>query len=461
MMRIRTGSRLAVLLAATLALTGCGGSGEIDNELSFRLIQASPDTALVNFYVDGVRLRTAVDYKGGTGFIIVTPRSYDFGVEAIVPGDDEMIIDMPDTPLAAGTEYTWIVVGKDETDSVQALAIENPIADIAVDMMRVQVAHVAPDAPTVDVYVTAPTDVLAAATPLAQVTYGNDPPDPESIPSGTYIIRVTPAGVTDTVLFQSGELTFRSRDDLLVMVVANTGTGTGPVSVVVNDTRSNIEIQDVNVPSDLRVVHASPDAPALDVVGEPATEGAANVTFASGLTYLGYTGYISAPRDTYLIRGVLSSSPTPTTAPFTVTRTLVAGQRATLFAANVLASIDDLVLTDDIRPVYAEGRLRVVHVAPATAVVDVYIVPTGTPIAGVSPNLVNLGFRAATSHLSFAPGAYTVTFTETGTETVVASVEVGATAGTVHTAILVDEVRVDTGSDGKPPAVLLIDDLAG
>lgn len=461
MTRIRTSGRLALLLAASLALAGCGSGGDIDNELSIRLIQASPDTSLVNFYVDGVRLRSAVNFKGGTGFIFVTPRSYDFGVEAIVPGDDEMIIDMPDTPLAAGTEYTWIVVGKDETDSVQALAIANPIEDIAVGSMRMQAVHVAPDAPAVDVYVTAPGDILAAATPLAQVTYGADPPDRETIPSGTYVISVTPAGVTDTVLFRSSDRTFRSRDDLLVLVTANTGTGTGPVSVLINDTFSNIEIQDVDAPSDLRVVHVSPDAPALDVVGDPATAASAEVTFASAITYLGYTGYVSAPRETYLIRGVLTSDPTPTVVPFTVARTLVAGQRATLFAANVLASIDDLVLADDIRSVYAEGRLRVVHVAPATALVDVYIELTGTDIATKSATLINVGFRGATSHRPLAPGAYTVTFTETGTKTEVASVDVGATAGTMHTAILVDEVRVDMTSDGKPPGVLLIDDLAG
>jgi hypothetical protein len=37
---------------------------------------------------------------------------------------------------------------------------------------------------------------------------------------------------------------------------------------------------------------------------------------------------------------------------------------------------------------------------------------------------------------------------------------VAATAGTVQTVILVDEVRVDETSDGKPANVLVLDDLA-
>lgn len=461
MTRIRTGFRLALLLGGTVAVASCGGGSSIDNELSLRMIQASPDTPLVNFMIDGVRVRSGVDYKGGYGFIFVTPGTYDLAVEAILPGDDALIIPTTATPLSAGKEYTYIVIGKSADGPVQTLDIENPIESIPAGNIRLQVAHAAPDAGALDVYFTAPGDILPAATPVAQVTYGNDPDDRLLMPAGTYVISVTPAGDPDTVLFDSSEITLQGGQDLLLVAVTNTTTDTAsvPISLIVNNRFSTLEIPDKDLPSELRVVHVSPDAPALDVVGDPATEGAANVPFASGLTYLDYTDYISAPRDNYIVNGATTAE--PDTVIFSLTRSLIAGQRATVLALGLLASINDLVLVDDIRPVYAEGKLRIVDAAPGSGTVDVYVLESGTDIASVNATLRSLGLGSATPHLVFAPGNYTVTFTVAGEKTVLATAEVAATGGTVHTAILVDEVRVDETSDGKPPAVLLLDDLAG
>jgi hypothetical protein len=160
----RTRRRLALLLAATAAIASCGGGGGVDNELSFRIIQASPDTPLVNFIIDGVRVRFNVNFKGGFGKLPVTPGSYDIAVEAILPGPDELIIDMPATHLSAGKEYTYIVIGKDADDSVGMLEFENPIENIPAGNARVQLAHAAPDVGPVDIYFTAQGDILPAAT---------------------------------------------------------------------------------------------------------------------------------------------------------------------------------------------------------------------------------------------------------------------------------------------------------
>jgi hypothetical protein len=340
------------------------------------------------------------------------------------------------------------------------MEFESPIETVPAGNARVQVAHAAPGVEPVDVYLTAPGDILSAAVPVAQATYGTAAAR-QLVPVGTYVISVTPAGMPGTVLFNSGELTLQSGRDLLFVAVANTTTDMAsvPISLVVNEFRVTADLLDKDLPSDLRVVHVSPDAPALDVVGDPVTEGAANVPFASGLTYLANTGYVSAPPDNYTVNGATTA--VPGTVIFSFGRTLFAGQQATALAVGLLATINDLVLADDIRSVYAEGRLRIVHTAPGTAFVDVYILESGTPIESASASLFNFGLGGATAHLGLEPKTYTVTFTVAGDKTMVlATTEVAATAGTVHTAILVDEVRVDETSDGKPPAVLLIDDLA-
>lgn len=481
MMKFRRSFRLALLLASGVALASCGSA--TSNSVSFRMIQASPDLAPVNFLVDGVILRSAVDYKGGPGFLTVTPQTYEFAVEALLPGVDGVFGNVPlseltvQKPLAAGNEYTLIAIGKDATDTVQPLIIENLIEDVPQGNARLQFVHAAPDVPAVDIYLTAvpaspdPLPDLSTQTPMAQVTYGEQPEARQLVLPGLYVIRVTLAGSTDPV-FDSGEITLSDRSDFLMIAVDNSAAGASPISLAVNSgfrtyysPNGTFDILDKNSPSELRVVQVSPDAPDLDVVGArpvPALPAPPlpEVTFASGLTYLDNTGYVSAIPDAYAIRGVKTSEPNPVTPLFAFPKALFIGQRATLFTTGLLATINPLVLADEIRSVFAEGKLRIVDASPASATVDVYILATGTDIATVVPTLSNLVLHSATSYLPFFPRNYTVTFTTAGTKTPLATAEVAATEGTVQTAILVDAVRVDSGSDGKPAAVLLIDDLS-
>lgn len=464
--------RLALLLAATAAISSCGGGGDVDNELSFRIIQASPDTPLVNFIVDGVRVRFNVDFKGGFGKLPVTPGSYDIAVEAILPGPDELIIDMPATHLSAGKEYTYIVIGKDADDSVEMLEFESPVESIPAGNARVQLAHAAPDVGPVDIYFTAPGDILPAATPIAQATYGGVPGARQLVPVGNYLISVTPAGMPDTVLYASAEFAIQDGQDLLLVAVKNTATDTDsvPISLVVNARSVTAEIPDADLSSDLRVVHVSPDAPALDIIDDRGTTQpddddpgydpkADDVTLVSGLTYLGNSGYFPGLSGDSTIRAVNPAEPATTLFSFPWSN--VPGRRRTVLAALLLANINDLTLADDIRSVYAEGQLRIVNAAPGSGVVDVYFLDAETPIESANAGLFNFGLGGATNHLALVPDTYTVTFTAAGDKTtVLATAEVAATAGTAQTVILVDAVRVDANSNGKPPAVLLIDDLA-
>lgn len=451
----------ALALATSLFIASCGDGGDLNNELAFRVIHAAPDAPLVNILVDGVTVRAGVDYKGGTGLTFVTPREYRFGIQAILPGEDALIIDET-VSFTAGNEFTVLAIGKGATDTVQSLIIQNPIETIPDGNTRLQFVHAAPDAPPVDIYLTGQDADLLAAIPIDQVTYAAYPAARKLVPPGDYQLRVTPAGDPGTVLFDSGVLPgLRNRDDLLVVLVQNTAAGTSPVSLVINDRFGTFETLDTDSPSDLRVVHVSPDAPALDVVGDPSTEATPEETFASGLTYLGTTGYVSVPPESYLVRGVKTSEPTPATPLFSFSRTLFAGQRATVFATSLLATITGQVLADDIRPVFTEGKLRFLDAAPAGGTVDVYVLEDGTDFNSVEPTFQNVVLTSSTPHLGFAPGIFDIVFTVADTKTVVASREdVAATAGTVQTVILVDEVRVDETSDGKPADVLVLDDLA-
>lgn len=482
MMKFWRTFRLALLLASSVALASCGSDS--NNGTSFRMIQASPDLPLVNLLVDGVILRAVIDYKGGPGFLTVTPQTYAFSFEAPVVGSDGVVIDVPITPtvqrsLVAGSEYTLVVIGKasadlaDTTHNVRPLIIENPVEDVPQGNARLQFVHAAPDVPAVvDIYLTAvpaPPALLpdlSTQTPIAQVTYGEQPAARQLVLPGTYVIRVTLADSKDAV-FDSGEFTLSNGNDFLIVAVDNTAAGSSPISLAVSsgfrafyNPAGTFDILNKNSPSELRVVQVSPDAPALNVVGDPATAASLERTFATDLAYLDYTGYVPTVPDSYTVRGVKTSDPDATPPLFAVSGNLIIGQRTTLFTTGLVASINPLVLPGDIRPVFAQGRLRIVDASPASATVDVYILASGTDFAdpNVPPTLQNLVLRSATPYLPLFPRNYTVTFTVAGSKELVATAEVAATAGTVQTVVLVDAVRVDASSTGKPAAVLLLDD---
>lgn len=515
-MRIFSALKLTVVLAF-LAACG-GGGGSLDNELGLRVINASPDAPPINFQVDGV-VWFPLDYKSGSRFTYLTPASREMGLEVVLPGEDVLIEET--RSLLAGHEYTTIAVGKlgeEGSSTLQMLHIDNPIAPVPVGTTRVQFVHAAPDAAAVDVYLTGLADSLDAATPsypLSGFRQISAQQDFVSGDSGTWRIRVTPAGDKATLLFDSGAITLRSTRSLLFAVVANTGSGEVPISLFVNDGislnsdgTSGVEIPDVRTPAEVRVYNVSPDLPELTATAERALASDTTppdpplaspcvydptlasddvlcvapppevTTLVSNLGYPAAGSYISLdfslpPPDGYLFLNPenfysfqVVASTAPETILFGTNLSLVQGVRNSLLALGLVPQPSSgtvvakslTVLTDDVRPFARATRLRIVDASLAGSAVDVYIELQGTDIANENASLGGLVAGSSTGHFSFGPGLYTVSFTTAGTKTVLASGNFNAVSGSVYTILLVDTAR-SVSSDGTPPQVVVIDDL--
>ena len=132
---------------------------------------------------------------------------------------------------------------------------------------QVRVAHLSPDAPAVDVYVNGSRAVSGAA--FTDVT-GYLP-----VPAGSVNIRVTPAGATGPAVIDATV----SLNDGGNYTVAATGLLAGIQPIVLEDDRGTTGQAKV------RFVHASPDAPAVDiaVTGGPVLY--ANVPFRQATAY--------------------------------------------------------------------------------------------------------------------------------------------------------------------------------
>lgn len=503
----------AVKLTAVLAfMAACGGGGgSLDNELALRVINASPDAPPINFLVDNV-VFAPLDYKGSTRFTYLTPATREMDLEVILPGDDVRIDGS--MALQAGHEYTTIAVGKlgeDGSSTLQMLNVDTPIAAVPVGMTRVQFVHAAPDTAALDVYLTGLTDSLDAATPAYTLSGFQQVSAQQDFVSGesqTWRIRVTPSGDKATVLLDSGAITLRSTVSLLFVVVANTGTGTAPISLLTNDGTFGGEVLDVATPADVRVYNVSPDLPSLVATAERALGKdtvppdpplaspciydptlASNdplcvapppevTTLVSGLGYPAASSYASfdfsiPPPDGYLFLNPdnfysfkVAATGVPETILFGTNLSLVQGRRNSLLALGLVPqpSGDTVVaktltvLADDIRPYSRVGKLRIVDASPAGSAVDVYIELQGTDIANENASLGGLVAGSVAGHFSFEPGLYTVSFTTAATKTVLASADINAVSGSVFTVVLVDTARA-LASDGKPPQVLVIDDL--
>lgn len=180
----------------------------------------------------------------------------------------------------------------------------------------VRVAHFSPDAPNVDVYV-------AGDRVLADVAYGDVSPYLELEP-GTYTVTITAAGDPETVAFE-GEVTFGPAF-YTVAAIGELEAETFQPAVLV-DAGSAL----------VRLVHASPDAPAVDVYadGEPVFE---DVAFTES------TDYVPVPAGSRAV-SVRPAGGDETVASFDVT--LERGTAYTAYAIGYLEppGEDDPALT--------------------------------------------------------------------------------------------------------------------
>jgi len=447
---------LGVLAAAGL-IAGCDNNDD-DNgpplpeeQVTYlRVIHASPDAPKVNVIKGSSVFVPNLDYKGVSPLGRYAPGATTLKVDAILPGGTATVIGPANVTLAADTVYTVMAVGKVGTGTLAPLIVSQPSTPISpVGSVRAKVVHAAPSAPAVDVYVTAPTATLSTPLKLGTFAFGEQL-GPATIAPGTYRIRVTLPNQPGTVVFDSGSVTLNTSDDLLIAAVENTGPGTAPISLITAARAGSGEILDVNTPAELRVIHASADAPAVDVVvnNNCASPVLRNVPFPA------FSNYLAVPPATYNVK--VTAAGNCGAVVIDANLAVAAGKRYSVYATGPLASITPYVLTDDRRRVATGAKVRIVHAAPTAGRVDIYVTAPGASIATATPAFTNVPLRAETGYVNLAGGSYAVTVTPTGTKTAaIGPATITVADGGVYTAAARDAV-----GGGAPFGLILMDDFA-
>ncbi|SHK40311.1 DUF4397 domain-containing protein [Desulforamulus aeronauticus] len=182
--------------------------------------------------------------------------------------------------------------------------------------------------------------------------------------------------------------------------------------------------------SNIRILNASPDAPAVDVLAN-------DMLLAQNLSYRNFTDYLEVAPGTYNVRVYPAGN---RTNPFTTADITIPPQ--TIATLALVGRLQDLALQlipdpkESIPP--GQLKLRFAHLSPFTANVDV--------ILNNFRLFNNVGYREVTDYLAIDPGTYTLQLKLASSDEVMLTVpNQNLTAGKFFTAYLVGLVGCTPG----------------
>ncbi len=229
--------RWSLIALASVALAGCFHDDDDNNNDSaqLRAVHPSPDAPGVDIVVNNTKLAEA-SYGEATAF-----QSLRSGTATI-----NINVNAANPPVTALTAQSalernkyYTVLAANKVASIEASTVVDENNAPASGNAKVRVVHAAPDAPRVDVYVTAPGADLndAAVTPtltfaFKEIVLANGVKALE-IPGGDYRIRVTPAGDKATVVYDSGTVPVAAGADLVIAAIQeNSAASLAPISLL-------------------------------------------------------------------------------------------------------------------------------------------------------------------------------------------------------------------------------------
>lgn len=145
----------------------------------------------------------------------------------------------------------------------------------------------------------------------------------------------------------------------------------------------------------VRVLHGSPDAPAVDIYVDGEKVGGE----LAGLEFGDLSDYVALPGGTYDLK--VCAAADATVCPIEADGVqLDPGTMYTIAATNALASIEAQVITDDPAPVMGKAEVRVVHFSADAPAIDVLTQDGATAVVDA------LAYPNATDYMTLDPGAY-------------------------------------------------------
>ena len=419
------------------AVLGVGTEGDA----CVSVVHASPDAPNVDIYVDGNQVLSDLAFGWWSGWLALPAGDHQVQVTATGTSADEAVIDAT-VSVEARMAYQIAATGFVADIAPQIYTID--VSDLDPENARVTVMHTVPDAPAVDVAVTGG-DVLVGGLEFPMMSASLD------VPAGTYDLEVRVAGTEDVVLPLAGvELAANTlynvyaigsvETGLFPFVIATAfhqGAAAGAASPVAEAGCGTILGVGTDTDACVNIVHASPDAPAVDVYVDGALA-------LEGLEFGTFSGWVALPAGDHQVQ-VAATGTTPEEAVIDATVTLEEGVAYEVAATGFLAEITPQIYPVDLAATGADmARVRVIHTSPDAPAVDV-------AVAGGDVLIANLEFPNASDALDVPAGTYDLEVRPAGTTDVALDLPGVALEG----GMVYDVFAVGTLADGTLTVIVV------
>jgi hypothetical protein len=190
-------AQAALLALAALGLAGC--QSITANNAQLRVIDASPDTGVIDAYQNTTGLAYGLGFGNETSYVSMLPGNYTLSTDK---ANTRQTLTTGQTTLLAGHQYTEIVgniAANLQQTVLQDQTTPAPAGQVALRIVQ-QAAHAGP----VDIYLV-PSG--GRPTPFASNLLFGKNTGYITVPAGTFAIDVVPTGtvlVNSTVTLQSG-----------------------------------------------------------------------------------------------------------------------------------------------------------------------------------------------------------------------------------------------------------------
>ena len=338
-----------------------------------RAVHLSPDAPAVDVFLGDKRVVRKLNFRQDSAFVESLSGTRTIKV---TPADSTVTVITADVNLPANKAVSVIALNK--LANIEPAVIIDDGKMPTAGNSKLRVLHASAGVPAVDVYLTAPTAALPAEPAIKGITFKNSVPASGSaslsIPAGDYRVRLTLAGKTD-VVYDSGAFKIKAREDLVVAAIppkADAPAQPSPVDLLVVRTRGGNSLlksqastspgtvtmppitPTVTLTTSLRALHASPLAPAVDVLLD-------GTKAISALTYSNFSDRAAIAEGARAVK--INVAGTDTTV-LSATITAAKDTAYTAVAYDTPASLKALVLKDEVKAnpaVGARGYIRIVN----------------------------------------------------------------------------------------------------
>ncbi|TXD93688.1 DUF4397 domain-containing protein [Mitsuaria sp. TWR114] len=215
-MRFKTWAWGLSVAAATL-LAACGGGGD-SSTAQMRLLNASIGYAALDMSVDSTTVNSAVAYAGVGSYADVKTSATGTEIQSNSVGSTLA----SSTPtLAAGSHYAMIAYGS--AGSLQTTLLQEDQEAPASGKSKLLVLNLAPDAGSMDVYVTGADETLDTASTVAAGIAAGSGSGYVSLNSGTFRVRLTAAGSKSDVRLDIPSITLPSAGVSTLVLTGSAG----------------------------------------------------------------------------------------------------------------------------------------------------------------------------------------------------------------------------------------------